>query len=145
MPALCLHPRRSFPCLPMTRVHLPPHRADPRTPPNTAEHRHSLRQYTTLPVVFATPPSHSVPYVLLRAATYAMPNLLPACRSPLPPTCVPRSRIEGVCRHRHSPELRQLCATLAVSPDYHFDVDHVISANDVVCPVSPCCIHGSVS
>ena len=130
--------------LPTTRLHRPPPQA---SHPNLPElHRISVLSaivhYT--PTILATPPLYSVLHIppcrKLHCAQLAS-RLLYAAHL----TCAPRSRIKADYQHHNFPELRQLRVTPAISHDRHLDVVHVTSTDNVVFPVSPCCIHGSVS
>ena len=134
------------PHLPMTRVHLLPHRADP---PDSPEHRRTsalptavhhitccVRDAVCILRLLCSPPCRD-----LRPAQFAL--RLPSAATPVLVSRVPASK--SVANTTTPPNSGSHVSYPPSRSTDNFDVDHVISADDVVCPVSPCCIHGSVS
>ena len=133
------------PHLPMSRVHFPPHRADP---PDSPEHRRTSAlspavHHVTCCVRNAVCIHHL--YVPLWAATYALPNLRSACHLPhaLLVSRVPASM--SVANVTTPPNSGSHVSYPPSRSTDNFDVDYVMYADNVVCPVLPCCMHGNVS
>ena len=146
VPVLCFTRAVPSPRLPMTHAHLPPFPAEPPGLPRTLSNIGTLHGNTLHHLLCS------------RRRLHPPSAMFPSVPLPTPcPICTPPAAHRTPVSSSAFPHRRRLAGTITPpnygspvphSPSrstYNFDVDHMMYADDVVCPVSPCCIYGSVS